>query len=1140
MARSLRTTELVGSTNEVTIQVEGIDVDALLDTGATISTVSESFRRDYLHHLPIRQLDTILKVECADGQPLPYSGYVEASVRFHGLGGSRDLSCLFLIVPDSEYNTRVPVLLGTNVLTPLMEDCRKELGVRYAQHGNFGTPWFLAFRCLSMRDRELSRNGNVIALVKNAATEGQILKPNSTVTIQGVIDQKVPYPVTCGVLQSSKRSTLAGDIDITPSIISCNTSSNDFIDVQLSNVTTHTFVIPPGATLCEIQPVIVQELPVTEERVLPKFMEKIDFTESVVDGEELQMGINLIREYEDIFSHGDEDLGCTNLVEHKIELLDDRPFKQRHRKIPPSMYEEVRTHLQQLLSAGVIRHSHSPFASNIVLVRKKDGSLRMCVDFRQLNRGTIRDSYALPRIDDILESLSGSKYFTKLDLKSGYHQIMIAEEHKERTAFTVGPLGFYEFNRMPFGLTNAPATFQRLMEQCMGDLNLTICLVYIDDLIVFADSYDEHLDRLRRVFQRLRESCLKLSPKKCDFFRDKVIYVGHVVSASGIEADPAKIEKVRDWPTPCNSDELRQFLGFAGYYRKFVKNFSQIARPLNDLLPPTRKKRSKSPLPSSAIKWSWDTEQEEAFRRLKDVLCSPVVLGYPDYSLPFELHTDASGNGLGAVLYQHQDGQLRPIHYASRGTSKSERHYPAHKLEFLALKWAITEKFHDYLYGRTFTVYTDNNPLTYILTKAKLDATGHRWLSALSTYHFDIKYRPGKGNVAADALSRLPVSSDSKDDQLDTHTEEISIDGVQAVCKGMVFAEDPLVESVCMSADAADVLDQDVQDIQAMTPHTWRQLQSKDPLIGQILPLVRRQERPSKKAIPKNPEWATIVRVWDSLKLKRGVLYRCLQQGDSTIDQLFIPSSMKDRVLTCLHDDVGHPGRDRTLSLLRDRFFWPCLSKDVDAWIKKCPRCVLRKTPTTQRVPLVSIVTTQPMELVCIDYLTLETCKGGYSYVLVVTDHFTRYAQAIPTRNMSARTTADALLAYIQHYGIPRRFHSDQGANFCGEVIRHLCLLLGIEKSRTSPYHPSGNGTCERFNRTLMNMLGTLDVDQKRDWKRQMKRVFYGLINYELELKRWSHGVDNLNNRPGSKRPVTFGAHVCVFYTTPLRWRSPC
>ncbi|PVD35568.1 hypothetical protein C0Q70_02531 [Pomacea canaliculata] len=303
----------------------------------------------------------------------------------------------------------------------------------------------------------------------------------------------------------------------------------------------------------------------------------------------------------------------------------------------------------------------------------------------------------------MLDALSGSKYFTVLDLKSGYHQVEITEEHKERTAFSVAPLGFYEYNRMAMGLANAPATYQRLMEECLGDLHLHICLVFLDDIIVFSSSFDEHLERVERVLDRLRDCGLKLNPKKCTFAQDRVKYVGHIVSAAGVETDPEKCEKVKNWPVP---GHLR---------RRFVRRFSAIAKPLTDLLPDVlkgKKKKGKDAKGNKSVKWVWGTREEEAFRKLKDCLSSPPVLAFPDYAQSFELHTDASIHGLGAVLYQVQDNQKRVVCFASRGLSRSERNYPAHKLEFLALKWAVTEKFHDYLYGHSFSVLTDNNPMT--------------------------------------------------------------------------------------------------------------------------------------------------------------------------------------------------------------------------------------------------------------------------------------------------------------------------------------------------------------------------------------------------------------------------------------------
>ncbi|XP_060077578.1 uncharacterized protein LOC132557106 [Ylistrum balloti] len=444
------------------------------------------------------------------------------------------------------------------------------------------------------------------------------------------------------MLQPSKLATISTLLDLTPGVIDFG-DKNRTVSVQLSNVTSRTLTIHPKAVICELQPVVMEKPPPSmEQKERLSILDILDFSSSKdvpLSPYQLSEGMELIKKYEDIFSKHDNDIGHSTMVQHRIRLEDETPFKQRHRRIPPSMLEEVKGHLQQLLSGGIIRKSHSPWTSNVVLVRKKDGSLRMCVDYRQMNNRTIKDSYALPRIEEILDCLSGNKFFTVLDMKSGYHQVEIDEPHKERTTFTVGPC-------------------------------------------------------------RQRNA--------------------------GIEADPDKIAKIRDWPEPSTPEDVRKFLGFAGYYRKFVPNFAHIARPLTDLLPPTHKKSAKSKK-QEEVEWKWGTRERISFQNLKEALSSPPVLGFADYTKPFELHTDASSIGLGAVLYQDHDGTCRPVAYASRGLTKTEKNYPAHKLEFLAMKWAITDKFHVYLYGNHFTVYTDNNPLTYVLSKAKLDAAGHRW-----------------------------------------------------------------------------------------------------------------------------------------------------------------------------------------------------------------------------------------------------------------------------------------------------------------------------------------------------------------------------------------------------------------------------
>ena len=291
----------------------------------------------------------------------------------------------------------------------------------------------------------------------------------------------------------------------------------------------------------------------------------------------------LFREYGRLFALDDLDLGHTLVVKHKIKLNDYTPFKERYRRIPPHQYDEVRKHLKEMLEIGAIRKSNSPWASAVVLVRKKDGSLRFCIDLHKLNARTIKDAYSLPRIDETLDCLGGSVIFTLLDLKSGYWQIEMDEMSKQLTAFTVGPLGFYECERMPFGLTNAPATFQRLMESCLGDLHLNWCIIYVNDIIVFSETPKEHI-RLRGVFSKLVQAGLKLKPKKCEFFKSRISYLGHIVSSSGIETDPRKVEVVKTWTIPKTVTDVRSFLGFTNYYRRFIKGYAQVARLWNALI----------------------------------------------------------------------------------------------------------------------------------------------------------------------------------------------------------------------------------------------------------------------------------------------------------------------------------------------------------------------------------------------------------------------------------------------------------------------------------------------------------------------------------------------------------------------------
>lgn len=1072
--------------------VDNVPCLSLVDTGSQISTVSEGFREEYLDGCPIRELDDILKIEGAGGQDVPILGYIEADISFpeQTCGSQRRVPTLLLVVRDTSFNKQVPIVIGTNVIRKCREDCIENFGSCFMQKVKPDLAWRSAYQYLSHVRRKYHKIFKSTKL-KTQSSAPVVVHPNETIVLWSAVQTRKIGGMVTALMESSDSVPAA--LQVVPAVVNVKMDgSKTYMPIKLHNGSTGKVTLVPGTALCSLQQVsIVDSMDAAEnsEALSQPSSSVVDFDDARMDQEQKIAARETLERWNHIFAQGPNDLGCTASVKHRIRLQDEIPFKQRHRRIPPSQYDEVRQHLKDMLDSGVIRESHSPYSSPVVLVRKRDGSLRFCIDFRKLNSKTVKDAYALPRMEEALEAMAGCSWFSTLDLKSGYWQVEIDEPDKAKTAFTVGPLGFFECNRMAFGLTNAPATFQRLMEHCMADINFKKCIVYIDDIIVYSRSFDEHLERLEAVFARLEQYGLKLKPSKCSFFKEKVKYLGHIISVDGIETDPEKVSAIRDWPVPENLGQLRTFLGFCGYYRRFVPAFSKLVKPLNDLVTSLLGKPGQGKRQRGTEDWKWSDDCQSAFDGVVKILSSPVVLTYPDFKLPFIVNTDASQDGLGATLSQEQDGVEKVICYASRALRKAEKNYPAHKLEFLALKWAVVDKFHDYLYGHRFTVRTDNNPLTYVTTTARLDATGHRWLASLATYDFDIIYRAGRKNQDADALSRRPHEVDDEEECTISREEMI------AMSNGITTRDNTnqpvLIESFCMNEVGVDMAmgicaEAGTSDLPSLSIDELRLHQESDQILGRVIQLLKSKKMPRRADLMREERGVRdYLRQLDRLHLVNGVLYRECGESDQKLIQLVIPEALKLKVFQGIHENMGHFGVERTLALARSRFFWSGMAKELTQMVKTCKRCVLRRSPRPHRVaPLVPIVSSSPMELVCIDYLKLERSAGGYENVLVITDHFTRYAQAIPTLNQTAKTTARVLFdKFIVHYGFPERLHSDQGRNFESQIIRQLCSLAGVEKSRTTPYHPSGNGMCERFNRTLLHMLSTLPEKEKKSWK---------------------------------------------------------
>ncbi|GJU02588.1 reverse transcriptase domain-containing protein [Tanacetum coccineum] len=446
--------------------------------------------------------------------------------------------------------------------------------------------------------------------------------------------------------------------------------------------------------------------------------------------------VPIVKSFPEVFPEDLPGLPPTRQVEFHIDLVPGAaPVARAPYRLAPSEMKELADQLQELSDKGFIRPSSSPWGAPVLFVKKKDGSLRMCIDYRELNKLTVKNRYPLPRIDDLFDQLQGSSVYSKIDLRSGYHQLRVREEDISKTAFRTR-YGHYEFQVMPFGLTNAPAVFMDLMNRVCKPYLDKFVIVFIDDILIYSKSKQEHEEHLKIILELLKKEELYAKFSKCEFWIPKVQFLGHVIDNKGIHVDPAKIESVKDWASPKTPTEIRQFLGLAGYYRRFIEGFSKIAKPMTKL---TQKK----------VKFEWGDKQEAAFQLLKQKLCSAPILALPEGSEDFIVYCDASIKGLGAVLMQRE----KVISYASRQLKIHEKNYTTHDLELGAVVFALKIWRH-YLYGTKCTVFTDHKSLQHILDQKELNMRQRRWLELLSDYDCDIRYHPGKANVVADALSR--------------------------------------------------------------------------------------------------------------------------------------------------------------------------------------------------------------------------------------------------------------------------------------------------------------------------------------------------------------------------------------------------
>ena len=1022
----------------ITVHIEQSQAQVLVDTGASYSLVDEAFVRKKLgkaHEIIRKRLRPNLL--SAAGNPLKFIGSISLQIEIEKVVLIHDFWVVKSLI--------LPCLFGhdflfENPLGPIMIDVNAGRLVRKVSSSSFEP-----IGVVRMTEPVIVPARSEICFpVRVAFNRGEdcgkevLIEPLSKLP-PGLIVARTVNRVHDGHVLARMVNTTDGTIRLHP-------EQRIGVVEAIAMATSDTQVTSTSNTSYEFQ------------------LKDFDVQTDGLTGSQCNEVNELLRKNASLFA-GNR-IGRSRGVKHGIDTGAAPPIRQAPRRASYDQKKIIEQQVRDMLEQDIIKPSMSPWSSPVILVRKKDGSWRFCADYRKLNDVTIKDSYALPRIDDSLDSLSGAAYFSSLDLASGYWQIPVAEEDRQKTAFSTH-MGLYEFQVMPFGLANAPATFQRAMQNTLRGCQWEICLVYLDDVLVFSRTFHEHLERLQIVFDRLRQANFTLKPSKCHFFKREVQYLGHVVSAEGITPDPKNVAAVQKIRFPRTLKEVRSFLGTVSYYRRFIRNFSSKAKPLLSM---TEK--------NAKVKYT--PEAFEAFSNLKAALTDSPVLTYPNFHLPFVLETDASGVGLGAVLTQKVDGKERPIAFGSRALNKAERNYSATRLEALAAVWA-TELFKPYVYGRSFILRTDHDPLRYLRTIANPSPQMARWILHLEQFLYSIEYRPGKTNAHADGLSRLPQ-------------EDETCDADETVDRNFFPDDTAQVSNSHVPVVAA------TQWIPGYNAFDLRQAQRKSPSLSALLDLL---DGSSTDLSPQ--QYDEEFRHYENL-LRQGRIL--VPEGYLVYDgRILVPEFLRPQLLTKAHDDPssGHLGIQKTLARLEPLYYWWRMKDTVADWIRTCSVCQAFKTERpSKHIPLSPMPIFAPLTAWACDIMTsLPLTPRGNHCILVICDYGTRWVEAFPLPDQKAETVASVLVKEVFYrFGLPEMLHSDQGPNFESRIFSHMCQILGIRKTRTTPYHARGNGLVERMNGILKSVLAAIVRDNPENWDLLTPAALFAIrTSYQSSLK---------------------------------------
>ena len=843
-------------------------------------------------------------------------------------------------------------------------------------------------------------------------------------------------------------------------------------------------------------------------------------------------------------------LGSTHVAMFDIDPGEAKPVCHKIQRWAPQEAAAIRTQVDLLLAAGLIEPSDSQWSSRLVCAPKKNEEgvkvdVRVCVDFRDINALCVKDAYPAPNIEATLDQLAGAAWFSSVDLAKGYHQVPLTERAKRICSFRC-PSGFFRYTHMPFGVMNAPAVFQRMMDLVLRGLSWVSCMVYMDDVVVYSKSWEDHVRHICEVLQRIREAGLTVSIKKCQFGRKQILFLGYVVSRDGVKPDPTKVQAVRAFTAPESLTELRSFLGLTGQFRKFIRDYGDMARPLQAAV-------RKAAIPEWRTGKAWTEERQRAFEALKAAVTEDVILAHPRPDRPLLMICDASDQGMGAMLAQMDDeGHERPIAFTSATFFGAARNYTTTEKEGLAVVWAASH-FRPYVYGIPTVVVTDHSALTYIMTRGNPPPRIAHWVMDLMQYDFTYVHRKGSHNNVADALSRLKAMMDrtaetdgdqnikppailrrlmtvrpvrtrvGKREKQQETCHGVSGDGEATVGPGdhagtSAGAQDEEVrnEARMLESTVPTPLPRQVHEVSdGVCQHYELRMESRDfdglPDAMSVEEFIKLQRSDDdleamrqwlhSGQIPGTKSLASWVRARDDdFVLQAGVLKKVevVKRGREKVLRMLtvLPTSLRHTVLTHYHCHPAHGAHmdsSRTGGRIRAHFWWPRMYSDVVDFCTSCLVCqTLQQRPGKAAKLQAHVSARRPWQYMAIDLLAMPESTQGNKYCMVAMDYFTRYAIVTPIRDKTAVTVTKVLMEkVVLVHGHPEVLLTDNGTEFANDIMRRLCETIGTKKIFTTPYRPQADGMVERFNRTLLRILSCFVDGAQRQWDEVLPYVLY-------------------------------------------------